>query len=105
MPSVFTLEFGVGITGRTGPCERISEEGMIGGCVAEDARIASRLRTAALTDASKPFFTRADRYSSKARSDRRTGEDESYSRRSELLFIAEHGQVNIRIQTAVPILK
>lgn len=54
--------------------------------VAEEANIASRLRTAALTDASKPFFTKADRYSSKARSDCRTNEDESYSQHLEHSF-------------------
>ena len=52
--------------------------------------MASRLRTAALTDGSRPFFTRADRYSSKTRSDRRTGEDESYSQYSELPLVVEY---------------
>lgn len=60
---------------------------MTGGCVAEEAKIASRLRAAALTDVSRPFFTKANRYSSKARSDRRTGEDESYLQHSEILFV------------------
>jgi hypothetical protein len=60
--------------------------------VTGEAKSASRLRTAALTDGSKPFFTRAERYSSKARSDCRTGEDESYSQYSELLFTVEFSQ-------------
>lgn len=78
-----------GVAGRTFACGRVSGEVVTE--VVEEAKIASRLRTAALTDASKPFFTKADRYSSKARSDRRTGEDESYSQHSELLFAVELG--------------
>jgi len=77
----------VGVSGRTGACGGVSGEAATEGCAAEEAKIASRLRTAALTDGSRPFFTKADRYSSKARSDRRTGEDESYSQHSEHLFV------------------
>ena len=67
----------LGVSGRTVVCGGVSGEVVTG--VAEDAKIASLLRAAALTDVSKPFFTKADRYSSKARSDCKTGEDESYS--------------------------
>ena len=70
------------VTGRTGACRGVSG-GVTDGCVPEEAKIASRLRTAALTDGSRPFFTKANRYSSKARSDRRTGEDESYPPRTQ----------------------
>ena len=76
----------MGVAGRIGAC-RVSGEGVTEGCAAGEAKIASRLRTAALTDVSRPFFTKADRYSSKARSDRRTGEDESYSQHSGHLFL------------------
>ena len=73
---------GLGVAGRGFACRRVSGE--VGTGVTEEAKIASRLRTATLTDDSRPFFTKADRYNSKARSDRKTGEDGSYSRRSEL---------------------
>lgn len=65
------------VTGGTFACGGVSGEAVTG--VSEEAKIVSRLRAAALTDDSKPFFAKADRYSSKARSDCRTGEDESYS--------------------------
>lgn len=73
----------MGVTGRTGACRGVSGEGVTDGGVPEEAKIASRLRTAALTDGSRPFFTKASRYNSKARSDRRTGEDESYPPRAQ----------------------
>ena len=75
----FMLGSGVGVAGRTGSRRGLSGDGETGGCAGGDAKIVSRLRTAAFTDASRPFFTRADKYSSKTRSDRRTSEDESYS--------------------------
>jgi hypothetical protein len=78
------------VTGRTFACGGVSGEAVIG--VKEEAKIASRLRAAALTDGSKPFFTKADRYSSKARSDCMTGEDESCFQHSELLFATELNQ-------------
>ena len=76
------------MTSRSFACGGVSGEvpGEVLTSVAEAAKIASRLRTAALTDGSKPFFTKADKYSSKARSDCRTGEDESYSQHSELFI-------------------
>ena len=86
------LGSGVVVTGGTAAWRGLSEEGVTEDCVAEDVRIVSLLRTAAFTDASRPFFTRADRYSSKTRSDRRTGEDESYSRHSEHLLVVEYSQ-------------
>lgn len=87
------LGSGAGVTETAAACKGVSGEGVTEGCAGEDARIVSLLRTAAFTDASRPFFTRAERYSSKARSDRRTGEDESYSRYSELLLVVEYSQV------------
>lgn len=104
MSSDLTPGSGVGVTGRADACGGVSGEGATEGCAAEEAKIASRLLTAALTDASRPFFTKADRYSSKARSDCRTGEDESYIKRSELL-LQNTVRYNIRIRKAFPILK
>lgn len=90
VPSEPMLGLGLEVAWRSFPCGGVSR-GVVTGA-SEVAKIASRLRAAAFTDVSRSFFTRADRYNSKARSDRRTGEDGSYSQHSELLCMVEFSQ-------------
>lgn len=97
------LGFELGVTGGTFACGGVSGEVVTG--VTEEAKIVSRLRAAALTDDSKPFFTKADRYSSKARSDCKTGEDESYSSTQNFYSRWNSARHDIRIRKAFPISK
>ena len=59
----------------------ICGDGSEDGAVAEEieAKIPSRLRTAAFMDDSRPFLTKAVRYSPNAWSDCNTGEEGSYA--------------------------